>query len=211
MKKILFSFLAIIIALNTFAQDRHLRFMDIPLDGKISAFNKELKMKGFTQDELARKHIKGAYIYNGVFAGENAQVFIDYDSKTKIVYQACVIITRYSKESVTQLYENMRDMLEEKYSKDEGVQFFEIMKEELGNKMKEDGIEHFQWKHTSIENGYEATNFLIPNLDKRDLLGVIKIFVSESLTSDIPKYDLYIRYSDWQNSELNRENKMDDL
>ena len=107
----------------------------------------------------------------------------------------------------------MRDMLEEKYSQDEGVRFFENMKNEYGEKMKEEGITPFEWKHTTEEEGYEATTFLIPNLNTRDLQGDIKVFVRESFSNITysTDYNLYIRYSDWQNDNSQRGNRMDDL
>ena len=118
MKKLLSFLFAVFVILSAQAQSEHLKFMGIPLDGKISAFNKELQKKGFTLDEFAGKRLDGTYIYNGIFAGERAQVFVSYDDKTKIVYQAAVVIKSYSKELVISKYEDMRDMLEEKYSQD---------------------------------------------------------------------------------------------
>lgn len=213
MKRILFFLVLAFVVFGTNAQNAHLKFMGIPLDGKISAFNKELKKKGFMLDEFAGKKIEGTYIYNGIFAGERAQVFVSYDDKTQIVYQAVVIIRRYSKESVTRAYEDMRDMLEEKYSLDEGIRLLEEMRIEYGEKMRKEGMAPFEWKHTTEEDGYEATTFLIPNLESRDLQGDIKVFVKESFSklSYSTDYNLYIRYSDWQNDNSQRNNRIDDL
>lgn len=195
------------------AKTEHLKFMGIPLDGKISVFNREMQKKGFKLDDYAGKRIEGTYIYDGVFAGERARVFIDYDAKTKIVYQAAVVITLYTKESVTSKYEDMRDMLEEKYSQDESVSILERFRLEYGEKMKEEGKTPFEWKHITEEKGYEATTFFIPNLESRTLLGDIKVFVRESFSNITysTEYNLFIRYSDRQNDNSQRDNRMDDL
>lgn len=213
MRRFALTFVVYLIAVICQAQGSHLKFMGIPLDGKISAFNKELQKKGFTLDEFAGKRLDGTYIYNGIFAGERAQVFVSYDDKTKIVYQAAVVIKSYSKELVISKYEDMRDMLEEKYSQDDGIRLLENMKNEYGEKMKEKGITPFEWKHTTKEDGYETTTFIIPNLNTRDLQGNITIFVKESFSNITysTDYNLYIRYSDWQNDNSQRDNRMDDL
>ena len=57
MKRILFFLVLAFVVFGTNAQNAHLKFMGIPLDGKISAFNKELKKKGFMLDEFAGKKI----------------------------------------------------------------------------------------------------------------------------------------------------------
>ena len=107
----------------------------------------------------------------------------------------------------------MRDMLEEKYSKDAGVRFFENMKIEHGDQLKEQGITPFEWKHISEKEGFEETTFIIPDLKSRSVLGDIKVFATESSSSVsyTTDYNLYIRYSDWQNDKSQRENRMDDL
>ena len=58
MKRILFFLVLAFVVFGTNAQNAHLKFMGIPLDGKISAFNKELKKKGFMLDEFAGKKLK---------------------------------------------------------------------------------------------------------------------------------------------------------
>jgi hypothetical protein len=213
MKKVFLSILAILFTLKLVAQCPHLKFMGIPLDGKISAFNKEMQKKGFTLDKQLSKAMEGVHIYNGNFAGERGQVFISFDDKTKIVYLAGVLIKHYTKQSAIKGYEDMRDMLEEKYSQDDDVRYFENMKNERGEQLKEQGITPFEWKQTSEEEGYEATTFIIPNLESRSIIGDIKVFLSESYSnvSYTTEYNLYIRYTDWQNDKSQRENRMDDL
>lgn len=144
MKKQIIIIITLFVALVAQGQNEHFKFMGIPIDGKISSFDKELQKKGFKLDDIMGKSLEDAYIYNGIFAGENAQIYVNYDVKSKIVYQAVVIIKRSTKESVTRLYQDIRDMLEEKYSQDEGVRFIEDQNEKYGEEMKKNGIDLFQ-------------------------------------------------------------------
>lgn len=132
MKKLFLTILSGLFAISLNAQEQHFKFMGIPLDGKISAFHKEMLNKGFTLDENFGKSIDGAYLYNGIFAGETSQVFVNYDEKTRIVYQACTMITRYTKDQALSLYQDMYDMLEKKYSQDPGVRFYLDKMNEIG-------------------------------------------------------------------------------
>lgn len=216
MKKTLLIFLCCLFSVVLQAQTEHLNFMGIPLDGKIKAFNKELQKKGFVLDELAGKMLDGTYIYNGIFAGERAQVFVNYDRKTKVVYCAAAIIKCYSKEQALGKYENMYDMLEEKYSHDEGVMFIENaykkLKEHYGDTLEDRGVAPFEWKKREIEDDYEVATFIIPNVEK-GIKGDIRLFISESYSNitHSTEYNLFVKYSDWQNDDSARDNRMDDL
>ena len=214
MKKISLFCIGCLFSILLQAQSEHLKFMGIPLDGKISAFHKEMKKKGFSLDEIEGRKLHGIYIYNGVFAGEKSQVFVYYDDKTKIVYRAGVIITCYSKETVINKYENSRDMLEEKYSEDEGVLYAEkIKKDSLANEiMMKLGGASFEWKVVDEEEGYEATTFLIPNIDS-GLRGEIRVYVRElfsNITNSII-YNLHILYTDCENDHSIEEIILDDF
>lgn len=195
------------------AQTEHFKFMGIPLDGKISAFDRELKKKGFELDNYSGKMLEGTYIYNGVFSGETAQVFVNFDSGTKNVYQATVIIKNYTRNSAIRKYEDFRDMLEKKYSQDEAVKFYRDFDAEHGEEMKKKGIKPFEWKHTAERDGYESTIFIIPHLVDKDFKGTIEVFVSETFSNITysTDYNLFIKYSDWMNENLHRDNTMDDL
>ena len=212
MRKILILIL-LSIALVANAQIDHFNFMGIPLDGKISSFNRELKKKGFSLEPYVGKEFDGTYIYKGIFAGNLAQVFVFYDVKTKIVYQACVVIERNSKYLVIDSYKDMCNKLEEKYINDEGVAYMRKLNREKGEQMKENGVNPFEWKLITNEDGYEATTFIIPSLKTGRFKGLIKVFVCESNIErpSSNKYKLYIRYTDWANDKSNQDNIMDDF
>lgn len=212
-KRIVLSCICCLFSILLQAQTEHLKFMGIPLDGNINAFDKELKKKGFELDPYSGKMLDGTYIYNGVFSGETAQILVFYDNRTKNVYQAAVIIKCYTKTIAVRKYQDIRDMLEEKYSQDEAVKFYNDLNAEHGEEMKKDGLNLFEWKHTEEKDGYETTLFLIPNLRDREFRGIIEVSVSETFSNVTycTDYNLYIKYSDWKNENLHRENAIDDL
>ena len=212
-KRVILTCICCLFSLFLQAQTEHFKFMGIPLNGKISSFDRELKKKGFKLDDFASKTLKGSYMYKGIFAGEKSQVLVSYDEKTKIVYQACVIITHFTKESAITNYRSMCDMIEEKYRKHEAVQFYENMKIENGEEMKKDGVTPFEWKHVYEKDGYETTSFIIPQINSTDFQGTIMVYV-EDLFSNITystDYYLFIRYTDWQNDNLHKDSQINDL
>lgn len=213
MKKILLFIFTIFVVLPVNAQEDHFKFMGIPIDGKISVFNREIQKKGFSLDHSVGKEFDGYYIYNGVFAGEKANLMIGYNDKTKTVYVATVLIKRYSKDQALSLYKEMTSMVEEKYSKDEGVRYFEDLNRRWENDSVFQSMEHFEWKSVFDKDGYEETDFIIPDLNSKSILGVISLFVSETFSniSYTTEFNLYIRYTDWKNDDLYRANKREDL
>lgn len=76
MRKVLFSILLCLFAFNAMAQNEHLKFMGIPLDGTIDAFQKKLEAKGVKYDKIISNSIPiGVRGFKGRFAGEDAEIF----------------------------------------------------------------------------------------------------------------------------------------
>ena len=69
----------------------HLKFMGIPIDGKIKQFGKSLEKKGL---RYYTKINSNQYIYKGTFAGDEANIYAMYDIKSQIVYGVGVDIYR---------------------------------------------------------------------------------------------------------------------
>lgn len=118
MKKILVILLLLtpFIASNDYAQEKleHLRFMGIPIDGKIKPFKKNLEKKGLRYYTNLNNH----YVFKGYFAGEMADVFAVYDNKTQIVYGVGVSITFMSPEIAKEKYDKFVNDFKEKYETD---------------------------------------------------------------------------------------------
>lgn len=160
----------------------HFKFMGIPINGTISSFQNKLAAKGFKYDAAASKDSgPGTRRFNGMFSGNNASLVVFYNQKTKIVNDVKVIIPRYNDSSVESLYEELRSNLLFKYA---------------------GRCEH---KDTDFD-GERGTVINIFQDDTR--IGSIVIYIQKT------EYDSYwvaIEYVDAQNSQEERESKLEDL
>lgn len=93
MKKLILTLIIILTGAFCVQAQEHLKFMGIPLTGNINSFQTKLKAKGFEVDKQINKYAPvGTRIFKGLFAGENAQIFVFYNKKHKTVYRAKAII-----------------------------------------------------------------------------------------------------------------------
>ena len=110
-------FLTFLIALLTItcmqAQTEHLKFMGIPIDGKIKNFQSELWKKGFRRQYNSTE---GTRVYSGDFSGERVELRVGFDKKTKVVYRVAVMIPCYTDPELAESkYTNYKYKLERKY------------------------------------------------------------------------------------------------
>ncbi len=118
MKKLLIV-LILLAGMNAAAQNGHMMFKGIPIDGNLTTFVNKLKQKGFSvlQSE------NGVAMLKGDFAGQKNCVVGVYEHESKIVNRVVVMFP--SKDTWTYLYNDYRDlkdMLTEKYGEPAGVQ-----------------------------------------------------------------------------------------
>ena len=117
MKRLTTILFLILITISGFAQNNHMTFMGIPLDGKINKFEKALKDKGVKAKKYPYKD-KGSEsfrYYQGVFSGEQAEILVYYDKDTKIVYRAKVVIECSSEDNVNEKFVRFKSDLLSKY------------------------------------------------------------------------------------------------
>lgn len=116
MKKITLLTICILFSLLGYAQKEHLTFMGIPLNGTIAQFQVKLQNKGIRQDvQLSRALPSGCRAFKGVFAGEDCEIFIYYNEKTKIVYRAKAAVETNGLSLVEHKYQEFKQMLKNKY------------------------------------------------------------------------------------------------
>ena len=112
MKRTLLITILCLFSIMTQAQTEHLKFMGIPIDGKIVQFHKSLSQKGFTrvmnQSDFS--------LYEGVFAGNNSTVFVKKEPKEDSVYSVIVAIPCFNKKNCQSQYENFKYRLIQKYN-----------------------------------------------------------------------------------------------
>ena len=104
--------ITLFVTLGTIAQQEHLKFMGIPIDGKVWDFKRKIEKKGF---EYVTQFSNG-YCFKGVFTGKEARVFVLYENSTKKVYGVGVNIDCYSEKVAIDTYWRYVRNLKEKYN-----------------------------------------------------------------------------------------------
>lgn len=115
MKKLLLLF-AFVFSINIIgAQNAHLTFKDIPIDGNVKDFADKLSEKGFTQ-------VKGLeddmIIMKGKFADFDAEVLLLATPKSKIIWKVSVLSEEYTSwGSIKSDFEKYKELYIKKYGK----------------------------------------------------------------------------------------------
>ena len=188
MKKIIIILATLFVALAINAQSDHFTFMGIPIDGKISAFEKSLKKKGFYPDRqfsiLPKEYFTDSRIYVGPFAEEgNVQLLAMFNSETKIVYEVKLIINCYSEIKLTNKYDSFSSNYRDKY-------ITSIIKE------------------SKTEAG-TGISIIVPDANLNNPIGLI--VVTKSIDEIKNQYRLVIQYFDIKNSRKSDAKNLDDL
>ena len=190
MKRVVSVFIFVVFAVASFAQTQHLKFMGIPLNGSVQNFQQKLATKGVRLNTLANKTLPtGVRAFKGVFSGNEADIYVHYNSKTKIVYRAKAVIEASNLTHAENLYETIKDGLISKY---ENNSFFTTSEQE---------------EHESMTFAVFSTN----NQEQLSL-GIIGLYVSKSVYSwQENERWIHVDYEDVANSNKNEVLNGDDL
>ena len=188
--KILILFMGFLTTSSANAQ--HLEFMGIPLNGTIANFQSKLLKKGCRIMKNNSRYPVGIRGFNGVFAGDKADIFVYYNPKTRIVYQARVgIDCDGDKEEAKNMFYKYKDMLYKKYE--------EVLVEQVTLDSKLNEVENFK---------YTLFVYQQPPIQKGSkFLGTIHICIINQDTYPI----FLIEYSDIDNLSKNEKSEIDDL
>ena len=215
-KSLLLLMMVLLLALTSFAQTEHMKFMGIPIDGSLKSFCSQLKKKGFDRDPYETRR-KDSRIYIGEFAGHNSKVFVYSDAKSNNVHSVIVNIPSYEEDVALSIYNNLRQMLIEKYSEDVGVKEYKWLNEKYADKIQEGKLTELKWLYEKKDDdGYDVTYIVLPRPTSDNIsnkLGFITINVRKdySFVYKRTEYNVVISYSDTQNYNLYHGNMQDDL
>lgn len=120
MNKFISAILLLTMAFIANAQNDHLTFKGIEIDGEVSEFVKKLEAKGYT----TFVEIDKAAILTGEFAGENAKIFV-LGGKDEKVWKIAVHFEKKSTWNDLKLsYISYKEALTKKYGEGESYEFF---------------------------------------------------------------------------------------
>ena len=88
MKRTISIIVLFLIVMMSYAQQKHLTFMGIPIDGNINIFAAKIAQKGMKPDVEANKTLPfGERRFHGLYIGRNVTLTVKYTAKTKTVYE----------------------------------------------------------------------------------------------------------------------------
>ncbi len=191
MKKLLFTLCCMIFAIASFAQSNvHIKFMGIPVTGTIAQFQAKLVAKGCTYNKVASASISnGTRAFNGTFVGNKVDIYVYYDTNTKIVYRAKAVVSGVSEDIAEQEYSKVKNLLSQKYGSD-----------------SED-------MYVGTKDGKESVSFISAN-DEGEINGAIDLFITQDEESWIRSpynYNLHIDYNDRINTNKHDNQQLDEI
>lgn len=191
MKKLLFTLCFMIFAIASFAQtNAHIKFMGIPITGTIAQFQAKLVAKGCTYDKVTSSSISnGTRAFKGTFIGNKVDIYVYYDTKTKIVYRTKAVVSGVSEDIAEQEYTKIKDLLSQKYGSD-----------------SED-------MYVGTKDGKEAVTFVSTNAED-EINGSIDLFITqdEEIWVRHPyNYNVHIDYNDRLNTCRHENQQLDEI
>ena len=172
------------------AQNGHLKFMGIPINGTVNEFSAKLAAKGFKISIDSKTFPIGTRSFDGVFMGKKANIYVYYTPSTKIVYRAKACIMYEDEDFIKSLYNETKNLLVDKY---------------------------YGFTNTSTHEGYESWHLFLPRYsDDEEMIwyrcyGEIDLYISKFTDTYPIKYTLHVDYIDQINNDKNDNDKQNDL
>lgn len=189
MRRVLTTIISLVFATALFAQEAHLKFKGVPIDGSLTEFVSKMKTAGFTH--IGTKD--GIAILEGDFAGyKNCNVGVYTVKPLNIVSMIAVMFeNRYDWSDLESNYNILKELLTEKYgAPTKVVEEFERTNIDDNDKLHE----------LSMDRGTWASLF---ETESGDIELLIR---SEGLRSSV-----VLRYRDKVNTEKVRQQALEDL
>lgn len=116
MKKALLFILLSAFTLTSFAQNEHLKFQGISIDGSISSFHQKLITKGWEHSELGTKELNAdGRVYDGKYFGQKASLYVFYTPGSKTVYSVQVVINIDDEAKLSFKADELKNLFMKKY------------------------------------------------------------------------------------------------
>lgn len=191
MKKLLFTLIAVCIAVCSMAQTQeHLSFKGIPITGTMTSFCKQLKAKGFTQIDRDNN----ITLFTGDFTGKTATVGVVAGDDGKNVFGVAVLFDPSGEwNSLVNTYDYYKELYTRKYGTPE-------ITKEKNSAYGDDNI-------SKMAELYQGT--VVWGSIWNVTGGNIEIFIEKS--TGFYEGMVVIRYRDTQNVEAKIQSDMDDI
>jgi len=186
MKKALLLMITCLMAMSMHAQNEHMKFMGIPLNGTIAAFQSKLQAKGIKYDAKMSAEIKDpCRAFHGVFSGYDADIYVYYNEKTKVVYRAKAVIKYNDKEIGESKFSDFKYNLKNKYAN--------------------------AYSYDGEQNDHPSLSLNVPDSKEERQIGTIDLYITNALYSFMDEVYLHVDYTDTPNKKVNEKENWDDL
>ena len=193
MKKLILTLFAIVLAVSAFAQDQHLKFKGIPIDGTLTNYVKALKNAGY--EFICQSPDDSGAALSGTFTNKDVTILVVTTPKTKTVWKVVVFFEDQNDwYSLKSDYKDLKASLTSKYGQPDPVfEFFSSPYEEG------DGYEM-----TAIwSDKCNYISFFAVNTDSGNSLGEITVEIAKNET----KGRIALSYEDAANTTLMKSEK----
>lgn len=186
MRKILLLLVTVIYSMTISAQSTHVKFMGIPLNVSITDFSNRLTQKGATVSPTSdNTGVPNCKMFNGIFFERNADIFVYYNLKSKIVYRAKAVIKLKTFDKALNDATSIISVIKSKYK---------II--DIQDDSKDDFISH-SYHISAKEDEVE--------------IGTIDIYTTQVNPFIEDDYYLHVDYTDKANYNLNTKAKEEDI
>ena len=131
----------------------------------------------------------GTRAFKGTFVGNKVDIFVYYDTKTKVVYRTKAVVSGVSKDIAEQEYSKVKNLLSQKYVSD----FDDIF--------------------VGTQGGKESVSFVSAN-DEGEINGLIDLFITQDEETWVRApyyYNLHIDYNDRINTNNHENQQLDEI
>jgi hypothetical protein len=121
MKKTLLSFALTLVTLLTFAQNQHLKFKDIPIDGPLAEFVGKLRQQGFVLNEMDGD----SAVLEGEFVNETCEIYVAASPISNTVWSVGVYLPKMTSwSSIKSKYHSFKANFTAKYGTPRSYEYF---------------------------------------------------------------------------------------
>ena len=185
MKKNIIILIAFVFTVSLNAQNRHMSFLGIPINGTIQNFHNKLVSKGFKLYERKSDH----YIYIGSFAGYPCELYATFSQQTKTVYDVTLWFDEYLEIPCNYKFDEFEKAIKNKYGKS------------IFSDYDDDYNVTFYFKINKND----------PEEDEEKTYGSIQLYVTHKDFYDEKEYALVLSFEDRENFNKNKKDDMLDL
>ena len=188
MKKLILTLAAIVLVVSAFAQNRHLKFKGIPIDGSLTNFVTALKGAGYQL--IYQSEDGGAAALEGSFTNEDVTIVVVTTPKTNTVWKVAVLFEDQSSwSSLKSDYKALKANLAAKYgAPDSAYEFFSSPYEEGdGYEMTAIYAEkctYMSFFHVKSESGEEVGTIWV-EIAKNETKGRISLAYEDAANSNL--------------------------